>query len=528
MHRLLHVTGALALVLGSAGAQHAPRHPLFTWQGDTSTTLTLSYQSTGTKPLPARVYWDVEPRGGEIAAYRQRAEGETTTIPGLAQRWIHKVELRDLEPGRAIYLCAGDPALGISRELAVRTLPRDGRAIRFVTGGDMGTDAAVRSMLRRAAATSPEFALIGGDIAYANGRLENVDRWDTWLAYYSEEMVRPDGYAIPVVLAIGNHEVDGSFLRAPEKAPFWFGFFPQGGQSYFARRFGANFACCVLDSSHIAAHGGEQATWLDATLASLRDVPHVAALYHVPLFPSHREFEGTYSAQGREHWMPLFERHGLDVAFENHDHTYKRTPPLRGGAPAAGGVVYLGDGCFGQRPRTVTLGGRGYLREQGAWRHFWQVDVTPEQMICRAVDERGVVFDVHPEDAPGAAEAAVARARMDQRFLLPRAWVEVTPLAIDALTWTGGATALRCANLLAVPLTWKPSLARAPRGARITAPASFLLEPEGRAEVQLTIALDAPVDTASLELVLRLEAHGVDAEGRTLYLAGDFPVRLVR
>ncbi|MBK9387680.1 MAG: metallophosphoesterase family protein [Planctomycetes bacterium] len=516
---------ALGAALSSlATAQHAPRHLLCTWQGDPGTTLTLSYQSTGSKPLPARLYWDTEPRDGEVAAYRQRAEGETTTIPGLAGRWIHKVELRGLEPGRAIYLCAGDPASGISRELRVRTIARDERALRFVTGGDMGTEAPVRAMLRRAAATSPDFALIGGDIAYANGKLENVDRWDTWLAYYSEEMVRPDGFAIPLVLAIGNHEVDGSFLRPKEQAPFWFGFFPQGGQSYFARRFGAHFACLVLDSSHIAPHGGEQAAWIDRTLEELREVPHRAAIYHVPLFPSHRELEGAYSALGRQHWMPLFERHGLEVAFENHDHSYKRTPPLRGGAPAERGVVYLGDGCFGQRPRTVAFGSRSYLREQGAWRHFWQVEVTRERMVCRAIDEQGRVFDVWPEDAEGAGEAAALRRTLEMRYGVPRAWVEVDPLP----TSSGGALRLRFENRAEVPLELRVALRKAPRGARFEAPPPQRVAADQRVELALALELPSPVDVEKPELELELEARGVEKTGRALYFTSILALKVAR
>jgi hypothetical protein len=35
------------------------------------------------------------------------------------------------------------------------------------------------------------------------------------------------------------------------------------------------------------------------------------------------------------------------VAFENHDHTYKRTYPIRNGEVDPTGVVYMGDGAFG-------------------------------------------------------------------------------------------------------------------------------------------------------------------------------------
>ena len=31
----------------------------------------------------------------------------------------------------------------------------------------------------------------------------------------------------------------------------------------------------------------------------------------------------------KDHWITLFEQHGVRLAFENHDHAYKRTYPIR-------------------------------------------------------------------------------------------------------------------------------------------------------------------------------------------------------
>jgi hypothetical protein len=58
----------------------------------------------------------------------------------------------------------------------------------------------------------------------------------------------------------------------------------------------------------------------------------------------------------REYWAPLFERYGVQIAFENHDHVYKRTVPLRSGAPHADGVVYIGDGSWGMASDTECRG----------------------------------------------------------------------------------------------------------------------------------------------------------------------------
>ncbi|EPR65884.1 hypothetical protein ADICYQ_5029 [Cyclobacterium qasimii M12-11B] len=53
------------------------------------------------------------------------------------------------------------------------------------------------------------------------------------------------------------------------------------------------------------------------------------AVYHVPAYPSARAFTGTTQTMIREHWVPLFEKSSIQLVFENHDHAYKRTYPIK-------------------------------------------------------------------------------------------------------------------------------------------------------------------------------------------------------
>ena len=56
----------------------------------------------------------------------------------------------------------------------------------------------------------------------------------------------------------------------------------------------------LLDTGHISPHGGEQAAWLDAQLSVQRNVPNKFAVYHVPLYPSVRGFDGGLIGRGAE------------------------------------------------------------------------------------------------------------------------------------------------------------------------------------------------------------------------------------
>ena len=498
-----HLRVALFLWLGSISlaalrADEAPRQLFFTWQGDTGTTLTVTFQTFTAEPIPAAVYWDTVAREGMVEDYRQQTSGEAFRIDGLDDRWIYRIELTGLTPGATVFLVAGSPGGGISREYKVRTLPHDARPLRLVTGGDMGPSYLARKLLREAAKTSPDVALVGGDLAYADGDIAKVDRWDALLTYYTEEMVTPEGFAIPVIASIGNHEVIGGYSGDKTKAPFFFGLFGQHPEkTYFARRLGANLAVVVLDTGHIAPHEGEQAAWLDRTLAELADVPFRAALYHVPLYPSHRAYDGRGSVAGREHWGPLFDRHQLTVAFENHDHMHKRTPLLKANAVSRDGTLYIGDGCWGRSPRTLDEAGRWYLETASAVAHFWVVDVDPSGLVYRAVDARGRVFDTYPTDIPGAIEAAQIYRSLPPSYTLPREWVTIAPWTLAGPN--RGTTTLTFTNGSPHPVQLSVASNRAPRGAKLITPADAVSANAGATvSLPLSFTAETPLNPEAL------------------------------
>jgi hypothetical protein len=258
--------------------------------------------------------------------------------------------------------------------------------------------------------------------------------------YYTEEMVTPDGYSIPMVLAIGNHEVHGSFGQSKQAAPFFFGFFGQDPEkSYFKRQFGPQLALFVLDSGHVASHES-QVDWLDQELEASKEIPYKAAIYHVPLYPSHRDFMGTYSDLGRAHWAPVFDAHGLTVAFENHDHTFKRSHFIKNGekVPNGEGTLYLGDGCWGRDARPVDEAPLWYLNKQGAIQHFWVVDCTVEQMTYRAVDMENRVFDIYPDAGEDTARASEVFASTPGLYKLPEGVIASTLDLVQNPAWKGG------------------------------------------------------------------------------------------
>ena len=407
------------LIWLASTSQATPRHVYLTWQGDTSTTITINYQ-TMEEAQTSTVYYDTRPRDQKISEYRFHATGTRHKIDGLQDgRTIHWVELTQLQPGKTYYFVAGDPQNGFTAERKFQTIPDGHQKLRFVDGGDMGTGPALPRLLQQAARQEPNFAVVGGDIAYANDMPTNYTRWDVWLDAWEQKMVTPRGLTIPMVLAIGNHEVyRGIDLSATNHAAlakiglsttnavFYLGYFAQNhDQTYYSRKFGKNFVIYVLDSEHLTPLRGQQGNWLDAQLEADRDFPHRLAVYHVPLYPSSRPYDTPRSGAGRNAWLGIFDKHHLTTAFEHHDHSFKRSKLLRNNQIDPNGTLYLGDGCWGMPARKVDTTPRWYEAKAASIQHFWRVDVSRNRIEYRAINKDGKVFDVYPPDARGARAA---------------------------------------------------------------------------------------------------------------------------
>jgi acid phosphatase type 7 len=269
---------------------------------------------------------------------------------------------------------------------------------------------------RVAAHFDPDFIIWGGDLAYADGREDRLDNWIEWFDALKSTLVAGDGRVIPVVVAIGNHEVRGGYYFRNEEyqqdaetreqmAPYFYRLFAMPGQpGYNALDFGDYLSILLLDTNHTNPISGEQTEWLAQTLAERKDVPHIFPLYHVTAYPSHRSFEDRTSRDIREHWAPLFEKFNVRVAFENHDHTYKRTIPIREGKPHPQGIVYIGDGCWGVAPRKIhDPAETWYLETAHSARHVIVVTLHRTHQHFLVVNTDGEIIDEFPASAQRAA-----------------------------------------------------------------------------------------------------------------------------
>lgn len=413
------------------GWARRPAALLLSWQRDPTSTMTIDWHSERHRrdsPPPTRVRFR---EAGETDWHSVR--GKTFRAPEL-RRTVHRVELTGLDPGTTYRFRLA----AFERSYRFRTLPATLHdPVRFAVGGDvMGRQRWMERTARTVMRYDPDFVVLAGDLAYADGRPGRARRWVQWLETARRSLVDPEGRVVPVVAGIGNHEVPESlYYQAGDyesgdrwrarQAPYFYRFFAFPGQpGYGVLDAGDYLSLVVLDSNHTNPVPGKQTRWLESVLRKRTRVPHVFPVYHVPAFPSVRGYhEGFYARTGREirrHWVPLFERYGVGVAFEHHDHTYKRTPPIRDGTVDPAGVTYLGDGAWGVSPRAGHWPGwTWWLRRVESVRHAILVELVGAEQRFVAVRSDGTVLDRHVRRA-GVRRTASGSGRAHQEPSGPR------------------------------------------------------------------------------------------------------------
>jgi len=366
----------------------APDTLMLTWQRDPTTTMTVQWLDLDT-PARGAVHlakWkndDWEKHSAEPRPY------QNTDLK------LYRCEFTGLVPDTEYQLRVS----GTGQILRFRTMPAKATdTIQFVSGGDSGIGSDAQRINGIAARQEPRFALLGGDVAYDNGK--SPETFTQFLRNWHSQMVDSEGRLIPLISCIGNHEVQGKTTdrrMAPQYLSFFDGIFPE--TTYGVLDIGDYLSLILLDSGHLCPVEGEQTDWLEKTLKERGDRPHVIAAYHVPAYPSYRVMEGKNGKPGtghaqRENWCPLFERYQVDVVLEHHDHTFKRSLPLTNGMYDKNGVLYLGDGSWGKLRALNEPAMRPYLARVSSHNHMMVHRLEGNDRFHVALDANGKVADV--------------------------------------------------------------------------------------------------------------------------------------
>jgi len=335
----------------------------------------------------------------ELAAtpclYRQQGElswkrGKVkTTILPLFHLSTHHAFLSHLEPDTYYEFQIGEEGTIHT----FRTLPDTlSRPIRLAIGGDIYSLMPLfEQMNETIAKKDPDFAVLGGDIAYAIGWYVSSpwERWEKFFEKWFEQMRASDGRLIPLLAVVGNH--DATKKRSDASSLLFYTLFPFPKQGICYRSFdvGNYLTLILLDSAHTTPIEGKQTAWLETTLENRKETLYKMAIYHVGAYPAVYPFYGKVPSSIRTHWVPLFEQYGVTAAFEHHNHAYKRTYPLKNGRMDPRGVIYFGDGCWGVPTRSVRSSHNWYLAKAQSIHAFWLVTLDTEERQIASFDHKG-------------------------------------------------------------------------------------------------------------------------------------------
>lgn len=354
-----------------------PRQWRLIWTSDPTREATLS--------------WSTREAGSRHVVHLSSADGTSQVVTATHNGaytssgdtlFYHHARLENLRPDTR-YEVVMESDWQRSPDFYFRTAPREDRPFSILFGGDSRSDPAMRRQVNRLMAEltqrDPQIRCFahGGD--YINTG-SSFAQWRQWLTDH-EHTVTDGGRLLPIVPTRGNHDIGPLFEEV-------FGF-PAGDTNYYALDLSPQVRLVTLNTEISLA--GDQRAWLAEELAASRPrYRFLLAQYHRPAYPAVKR-----PGAAKQHWVPLFEQHNVDLVCEADGHVIKRTVPIREDKFDPAGVVYIGEGGLGV-PQRQPKSERWYLRDSGMsarGHHVHVLTFTGEAIEGRGVGLGGVLLD---------------------------------------------------------------------------------------------------------------------------------------
>nr|UXE44172.1 3',5'-cyclic adenosine monophosphate phosphodiesterase CpdA [uncultured bacterium] len=307
--------------------------------------------------------------------------GEVAPLSPFTQ---FRVDLSELDPAtNYIYQLYIDSQL--STQGGFRTAG-DG-PFRFVVFGDSGQLTPGQLSIAQLIAAEPaSFLMHAGDIAYTHGTQENFQH--TYFDVYRQTLS-----SVPLFPCPGNHEyLSGSPAAYLASYAVPTGDVPDEDQGRYYSFDWANAHFVCLDSNEslqrALAGQGSMLKWLEADLRATDKFWRFATMHHPPYAGGPNQTDPV-CAMVRQYVVPILEKHGVQLVFSGHEHSYQRTRPVRNGAAVlpGTGTVYMTSGGGGAA-LYYTLG-HPLVETATSTHHYLRVDVSGTRLGVTAIDMSG-------------------------------------------------------------------------------------------------------------------------------------------
>ena len=269
----------------------------------------------------------------------------------------------------------------------------------FLVFGDSGQGTAGQTAVAiRMAPEQPDLVLHVGDVAQINGVFDEYASY--YFEYYWTLMLQVPFYSVP-----GNHDYYTanaipylSYQAQPvDNVPA-----PDVGRYYSFDRGDVHFV--AIDSNLLADDTASRRmlAWLENDLATTRATWRIPFFHHLP-YPIEHHVGDPICLAAQQQLVPIFERHGVQLVFSGHEHTYQRTKPLRGGTPVTSGMgtVYVVSGGGGGNLHPVVP--MDFLARAESVYHYLRVEADALKITIHAIGADGQEFDTYSLVRPSLA-----------------------------------------------------------------------------------------------------------------------------
>jgi uncharacterized protein (TIGR03437 family) len=237
----------------------------------------------------------------------------------------------------------------------------------------------------------PNFVVHVGDIAYQSGTYNEFTA--NYFEYYYTLMRRTCFFTIA-----GNHE----YITA-NSAPYLALHAPptdtvpalDSGKYYSFDWADTHFV--ALDANLLDPHFPDalarMLAWFDNDLANTPATWKIVFWHQTP-YPIFHHLDDPIDIAARALFVPILERHGVQLVLAGHEHNYQRSKPMRGGVPVppgTGGTVYMVTGGGGGALHPVVP--ESFLDWEAAVWHYLRVSVDGQKLTIQAIGTDGKEFD---------------------------------------------------------------------------------------------------------------------------------------
>eukprot|EP01095_Lingulamoeba_sp_RSL-Kostka_P008325 TRINITY_DN2753_c0_g1_i1.p1 TRINITY_DN2753_c0_g1~~TRINITY_DN2753_c0_g1_i1.p1 ORF type:complete len:792 (-),score=185.99 TRINITY_DN2753_c0_g1_i1:248-2623(-) len=331
------------------------------------------------------------------------------------ERYVCRVHLTNLSSNKKYYFqtAHNDNTDHNGDIFSFKTLPYSkNEQFNFVVAGDIGNSDIAHVIGKQIALENPYFIAVGGDVFYEDCFITCHRRVDNVLHLLSN-LTTASGRIIPFTFAIGNHDANNFRSYNIDYSPFFFHYFPfeletslyhslsktdfyrEEQKVIFFHIINQETILINLDTNVLNTASGFQRTYLEAVLNTYQSYTRKLVMYHCPMYPVISPLGDILVTEIRNSWLDLFDKYGVDIAFEHHDHSYKRTYKLKGGAVNKNGTVYIGDGAWGVELHVAThnINITSYTKFAIPINYYLHAFAQGDQTIVYSKEKNGHIFD---------------------------------------------------------------------------------------------------------------------------------------